>query len=68
MTKHNITITDLSRELNISPSTVSRALSNHPAISNETKKAVTELAARLNYKPNLQALNLLKRRPTRLVW
>jgi DNA-binding LacI/PurR family transcriptional regulator len=62
MTKHNITITDLARELNISPSTVSRALSNHPAISIETKKAVTELAARLNYKPNLQALNLLKKK------
>jgi DNA-binding LacI/PurR family transcriptional regulator len=62
MTKHNITITDLARELNISPSTVSRALNNHPAINNETKKAVTELAARLNYRPNLQALNLLKKK------
>jgi DNA-binding LacI/PurR family transcriptional regulator len=62
MTRHNITITDLARELNISPSTVSRALSNHPAISDETRKAVTELARRLNYKPNLQALNLLKKK------
>ncbi|MGV8133993.1 MAG: LacI family DNA-binding transcriptional regulator [Mangrovibacterium sp.] len=39
MTRHNITITDLARELNISPSTVSRALSNHPAISHETRES-----------------------------
>lgn len=57
-----VTITDLARELNISPSTVSRALNNHPAISEETKKAVTDLSIRLNYKPNLQALNLLKKK------
>src|SRR5687767_12271562 len=53
-----ITIKDIARELGISPSTVSRALKDHPDISKETKKAVSELAAKLNYQPNIVALNL----------
>ncbi|MEQ9378435.1 MAG: LacI family DNA-binding transcriptional regulator [Imperialibacter sp.] len=55
-----VTIKDIARELNISPSTVSRALKDHPDISKETKKAVSELAAKLNYQPNLIALSLRK--------
>jgi len=35
---------DIARELGISPSTVSRALKDHPDISVQTKKAVNELA------------------------
>lgn len=53
-----ITIKDIARELGISPSTVSRALKDHPDISAETKKAVTELAEKLNYTPNSIALSL----------
>jgi LacI family transcriptional regulator len=53
-----ITIKDLARELGISPSTVSRALKDHPDISPDTKKAVNELAEKLNYQPNIVALNL----------
>jgi LacI family transcriptional regulator len=53
-----ITIKDIARELGISPSTVSRALKDHPDISKETKKAVNELAVKLNYQPNIVALNL----------
>ena len=55
-----ITIKDIARELNISPSTVSRALKNHPDISQETKKLVTELADKLDYQPNSIALSLRK--------
>ncbi len=57
-----VTIKDIARELNISPSTVSRALKNHPDISPETKQAVNELAKRLNYKPNAVALSLKQQR------
>jgi len=57
-----ITIKDIARELNISPSTVSRALKNHPDISAETKVAVNELASKLNYQPNAVALSLKQRR------
>jgi LacI family transcriptional regulator len=55
---NQVTIKDIARELGISPSTVSRALKNHPDISKETKKAVNELAEKLNYQPNIVALSL----------
>jgi DNA-binding LacI/PurR family transcriptional regulator len=51
------TIIDIAKTLNISPSTVSRALNDHPSISIITKKEVHELASKLNYKPNLTARN-----------
>lgn len=53
-----VTIKDIARELGISPSTVSRALKDHPDISPATKKAVNALAEKLNYQPNIVALNL----------
>ena len=55
--KH-ITIKDIARELNISVSTVSRALQNHPDISERTKDLVRDCARHLNYKPNIMASNL----------
>ncbi len=58
MHKTQITIKDIARELNISPSTVSRALKNHPDISQETKNQVNEYARKYNYKPNALALSL----------
>ena len=57
-----ITIKDIARELGISPSTVSRALKDHPDISKDTKKAVNNLAKKLNYQPNIVALNLRKKK------
>jgi DNA-binding LacI/PurR family transcriptional regulator len=57
-----ITIKDIARQLSISPSTVSRALKDHPDISSETKKAVNELAGRLKYQPNAVALSLKQNR------
>jgi DNA-binding LacI/PurR family transcriptional regulator len=58
MGKENITIKDIARELGISPSTVSRALKDHPDISKATRDAVNELAERWNYRPNPIALSL----------
>jgi len=58
MSRENITIKDISRELGISPSTVSRALKDHPDISQATRDAVNELAERWNYRPNPIALSL----------
>ena len=54
----SITIKDIARELGISVSTVSRALQNHPDISEQTKELVRNCAKRLNYKPNIMASNL----------
>ncbi|RDC56947.1 LacI family transcriptional regulator [Pedobacter chinensis] len=50
--KKKTTIYDIAKELNITVSTVSRALSGFPAISDATKKAVIETARKLNYSPN----------------
>ncbi|TRX59539.1 LacI family transcriptional regulator [Fulvivirga sp. M361] len=58
MRSSQVTIKDIARALGISPSTVSRALKDHPDISPETKKAVTDLADELNYQPNSIALSL----------
>ncbi|PSL07302.1 LacI family DNA-binding transcriptional regulator [Cecembia rubra] len=54
------TIKDIARELNVSSSTVSRALKDYPGISDETKKRVKEMAEKLNYRPNAVALSLRK--------
>jgi len=62
MKSSQITIKDIARELGISPSTVSRALKDHPDISQETKRLVNELAAKYNYKPNIIALSLRNQR------
>ncbi|MBC8768358.1 LacI family DNA-binding transcriptional regulator [Arenibacter sp. BSSL-BM3] len=62
MKKGRVTIKDIARELNIAPSTVSRALNDHPAIKKETKDAVKALAEELDYQPNLLALNLLQKK------
>lgn len=52
MKKEKATIHDIARKLNITASTVSRALKDHPRISEETKKAVLKVAQKLNYQPN----------------
>jgi len=56
------TIKDIARELNVSSSTVSRALKDYPGISDETKRKVKEVAEKLNYRPNAIALSLRKSR------
>lgn len=58
MRSNQITIKDIARILGISPSTVSRALKDHPDINTDTKKSVNELASKLKYQPNAVALSL----------
>lgn len=53
-----VTILDIAKELNVTFSTVARALNDHPAISAATKKAVRETAERLNYRQNKIASSL----------
>lgn len=50
----------LARKLNLSISTVSRALKDSYEISNETKRQVREMAGKLNYMPNPYASSLRK--------
>ena len=58
MNKPQITIKDIARALNVSPSTVSRALKDNPDISKETRDLVHAYAREHNYKPNVLAVNL----------
>src|SRR6188768_530837 len=57
------TIKDIARKLNVSISTVSRALRNAHDVSADTRRTVQALAEELNYQPNLLALSL-KRKQT----
>jgi LacI family transcriptional regulator len=60
-TKH-ITLNDIASELGISKVAVSKALRDHPDISEATKKRVNETALRLGYVPNFMARNLSSQR------
>ncbi|MBG6235862.1 LacI family transcriptional regulator [Pedobacter sp. CAN_A7] len=60
MRNKEITIYDLAQKLNISAATVSRGLSDHPAINKETKKKIFDLATELGYRSNKFASNLRK--------
>ncbi len=53
-----VTILDIAEALGITPSTVSRALHNHPNISDETKRAVNDCAQRMRYQRNVAASSL----------
>ena len=55
--KH-VTIFDIAKKLGISPSTVSRALNDHPNISNQTKLRVKNIAEELDFSPNSIAKSL----------
>lgn len=58
MTDGKATIHHIAKELNITASTVSRALNDHPKISQKTKKRVLEKAREMNYQPNNIAVAL----------
>ena len=62
MEKKLPTIKEIARRLNISASTVSRALHDHPSIGLRTKMAVKKLAAELNYEPNQTAIFFKQRK------
>jgi LacI family transcriptional regulator len=53
-----ITIKNIVKKLNLSSSTVFRALNNHPDIQIKTKKLVKKVAGELGYNPNIIARNL----------
>lgn len=52
MKNQKTTIHDIARQLNVTASTVSRAMSDSPRISKEMKKQVRLMAKKLNYQPN----------------
>ena len=60
MKKKVTTLKMLSQALNLSISTVSRALNDHPDISDGTKEKVKRLAQSMNYTPNIFAKGFRK--------
>lgn len=55
----SVSIKDIAERAKVSPSTVSRALSDHPHISEETKAQVRKLASEMGYTPSLVARSLV---------
>lgn len=58
MKTHLTSINDIAKALGVSASTVSRALKDHPDISEETREKVKAFAEKVNYRPNALALSL----------
>ncbi|KXX71193.1 LacI family DNA-binding transcriptional regulator [Flammeovirga sp. SJP92] len=56
--KKATTIHDIARALNLNSSTISRALNDHPRVSQKTRDKVKAKAKELNYQPNNLAANL----------
>ena len=53
-----VTLKQIAEELNLSVTTVSKALKDYPDVSKKTKQLVLDLAEKLNYVPNSFAVNL----------
>ena len=61
-----VSIKDIAKEASVSPSTVSRALNDHPRISTQTKKLIQELANSMGYIPSQAARNLVTQKSATL--
>jgi len=53
-----VTIEDIAKAANVSPSTVSRAIANNPRISEKTRKKIFKIIKEMNYHPNYIARSL----------
>jgi LacI family transcriptional regulator len=60
--KGPVTQSDIAAKLNVSRITVSKALRDHPDISQEMKEKVIRMAEAMGYSPNLVAANLSQRK------
>lgn len=60
--KPETTIHDIAKALNISASTVSRALKDNPLIKEATRKKIQDAAKEMGYRPNTLAANFRTRR------
>lgn len=63
---NNVTLRLLSQKLDLSITTISRALNDNPKVRLETKKRVLEKATEMNYTPNEVALSLKNKKTKRI--
>lgn len=56
--KKKVRLSDIAEKLNLSKVSVSKALRDHPDISDKRKKEVKEMALKIGYRPNLIARSL----------
>ena len=56
------TIYDLAKAAGVSIATVSRALNDHYAVSEETKARILSLAEEMNYRPNARARSFARQK------
>ena len=61
-----LTLKEIAKELNVSPTTVSKALQNYSDISEITKEKIKNYARKVGYQPNKQAA-YLRTRKTKLI-
>jgi LacI family transcriptional regulator len=64
----SITIKDLAAELELSITTISRALNGYPDVGEETRKRIEEAAQQRGYRPNRNAQRLVTRRTHNIAW
>lgn len=68
MTYKKITIADIAKDLNLSTSTVSRAMSGKGRISKETVQRVLDYVEKANYSPNIIAKSLVNSKTYNLMF
>ena len=66
MVHKQVTVKDIGRRLNLHFTTVSKALHDHPDISEQTKRSVISMAEELGYHPNSIAKNLKSQKTSTL--
>lgn len=64
--KVSVTIKDVAKRANVAPSTVSRVISDHPKISDKTKKRVRKVMDEMGYHMNYNA-QILAQRSTKTI-
>jgi len=64
MSKQTVTIYDVAREAGVSMATVSRVVNGNPNVKPSTRKKVTDVIDRLNYRPNAVARGLASKKTT----
>ena len=67
MAQKSISIKEIAKMANVSVATVSRVINNNGRFSKETKEKVLKVIEELQYQPNTQARDLIKKQSSTIV-